>query len=57
MSEFVEAAVMEDMFGRWSAAMMRADGTGRQSKSFNSETDLIKALKKHYPDVKVTYDG
>ena len=48
---------MEDMFGRWSAAMMRADGTGRQSKSFNSETDLIKALKKHYPDVKVTYDG
>ena len=48
---------MEDMFGRWSAAVMYDDGTGRQTKSWGSETECVKALRERWPDVPIRFDG
>lgn len=51
----VEAVLMEDMFGRWSFSMMNEDGTGRQSRSWDSESEALKALSLRFPDIKVSY--
>jgi hypothetical protein len=48
---------VEDMFGLWSAAVMYDDGTGRQTKSWGSETECVEALRERWPGVPIEFDG
>ena len=49
----------EDMFGRWSAAVMwdLAADRGQQTKSFASESACFDAMRKRWPDVPIEVDG
>lgn len=54
---FVSAAICPaGLFGGYSAAMMRADGTGRQSKTFPTVDECRDAIEKRYPGIPITED-
>ena len=54
IEDVAEIVMMEDMFGRWSAAIMFTDGSGRQTKSWGSETECYEALSQRFPDIPIT---
>ena len=56
-TEFVEAVLCPGPFGSgYSWAMMRADGTGKQSATFKSEAAAYAALRKRWPNIKTSED-